>query len=1414
VLLVGAVLLLNSGQRTLSKATSDLVVLGVLLIPFCAAMIYLAGPMTQGLWAGYVYFTLLVLLLVFEPAAAFVMLTLGTAAGIGLLAATAQSRQRGLIKPVSEYLARLGTAGSALIVGYIAMDVLKPSRPFTDFGDLNSLLRILLVMQLVYGALLLLSAWVVQSPMRHVWDHVRRIGIIDATFQFAALTVPFALYTGGLTPTLIVLVLILFQAVRFREVKSTLSQLDHNKRDISALSSVGRAISTGLELEEVFTQVHTRLGELISAAAVTSVLYNEAHDLIEYPAVTTAQSVQKPHKRRLGRGLIDWVIRHRQPLKLNAQTRDNLTSLDIDWSQVNVQAFVGVPLLVGDTLIGALALSHDADPHAFDDLDVAVLQTIAAQVALAIRNANLYSRTLRLSNNMAIINQSMQQVLFNLDRDNLIQTACQIACQVTDSPKAAVFLAHEHLGMKLAGHIGMEALAAEDVSVHYRPDRCQSGPYVEADIDNSSDPELRALAQRGGFRAVLEVPMRSSSMLVGVLAVYRDMPYLFDHDDATLLEMLGSQVIAALDNTDLLQALEIYASEQAQLVYLSRVSSTNLDLEQVVLDLSNILPQMIGLPRVDVGLLSSEEVMDVYRPQAAGRVTVERLTLRGLPEIAAAVRNSQIANPVTLNSSDEHLSPAVRQYLSQHEMSVLMLMPMVVNEQVFGLLMLSANTPITITDTMRRLLEMAIHQVSAQVHNARLYTVTEETLSQQLEQLSLIEDLSQKISQSLNVPTIADNVLDAVLRATHADQAEILLKDSQRGWRVFRELPAQLMTVRVVREEELPLEAQQLAAQDSKARETVTAADGRQVVVMPLLSGERMLGMLRIVGGLQSRLGVKELNFIRSLVGHTAVSIDNAFLLEERQLQVNALARLRELSLQVASSSDDQRITELILEAALALLGGSEAALYAYDARTDELVPTAGMLCMHDGYKPMEPRLATEPLYEAVTSGRLVTVHPSEVMESDAHDNLLYPTIVAMPIRRHSEVTEVLAVGFRSQRVLEQRDLNFAELLMVQVANHLENVTLNRTLRTANKQMRAILDSTRDGIILLDNFGRILDANVQASHLLDVELNQAVGEPFTRFLRQHYANTPLEAQMLTLGTELMGSYRELELAHGDTTVYLQISMLPVRDADGASLGRLLLLRDISEDKQLALLRESLQRMVIHDLRSPLGALITGLSFLQSLVDELDSEIAHDMRRTLDASLESAENLMRLMDTLRDIPRMKDIKLDLQPIHFKALVMKAYEMLETLFVEAKIQFDVLADTDIQITVDVDLMRRVLVNLLHNALKFTPEGGKVLVSAETDAEAGLLRVHVCDTGPGIPPAMRDRIFGEFQQIEGLIPKRGGRGTGLGLTLCKLAVEAHGGRIWVDDHGLLPGACFTFTLPLSPVQDLQQANPLREE
>ncbi len=231
--------------------------------------------------------------------------------------------------------------------------------------------------------------------------------------------------------------------------------------------------------------------------------------------------------------------------------------------------------------------------------------------------------------------------------------------------------------------------------------------------------------------------------------------------------------------------------------------------------------------------------------------------------------------------------------------------------------------------------------------------------------------------------------------------------------------------------------------------------------------------------------------------------------------------------------------------------------------------------------------------------------------------------------------------------------------------------------------------------------------------------------------------------------------------------------------------------------ELLRLREELADMVVHDLRNPLGAVITSLDIFQEInlyQDDFSYDILRSMRR-------SAERMQGLVDTLLDIARLEQGEQILQraPLELPPLAIYLLSELQPL---AEMQGVTLQHTLNEplplVLADARILERVIVNLLDNALKFTPAQGHVYLEAHPDDTGARLRISIVDSGPGIPVAERTRIFEKFTQLPGTLRQR--RGVGLGLTFCRMAIEAHGEHIWIEDGPEGLGNRVNFTLPLA--------------
>lgn len=227
-------------------------------------------------------------------------------------------------------------------------------------------------------------------------------------------------------------------------------------------------------------------------------------------------------------------------------------------------------------------------------------------------------------------------------------------------------------------------------------------------------------------------------------------------------------------------------------------------------------------------------------------------------------------------------------------------------------------------------------------------------------------------------------------------------------------------------------------------------------------------------------------------------------------------------------------------------------------------------------------------------------------------------------------------------------------------------------------------------------------------------------------------------------------------------------------------------------QELEKLRDDLTHMIVHDLRTPLTSLLSGLQTIPYIAD-----LETTQSECLDMSISGGERLLEMINDLLDISKMEDgsLQLALQEVQPNELVERALQQVRSLANDKNVTLQKELGSRIPtIRADENKLVRVLVNLLGNALKFTPRDGTVTVTAHAENDGVLFQV--TDTGEGIPPEYFERIFEKFGQVES---RKSGRkmSTGLGLTFCKMAVEKHGGNIGVKST-LGQGSTFSFTLP----------------
>ncbi|NWG08069.1 MAG: PAS domain-containing protein [Chloroflexi bacterium] len=343
--------------------------------------------------------------------------------------------------------------------------------------------------------------------------------------------------------------------------------------------------------------------------------------------------------------------------------------------------------------------------------------------------------------------------------------------------------------------------------------------------------------------------------------------------------------------------------------------------------------------------------------------------------------------------------------------------------------------------------------------------------------------------------------------------------------------------------------------------------------------------------------------------------------------------------------------------------------------------------------------------------------------------------------------------------------------------------TLNLQLSTLDSErarLATLLDQITDGVLIADAQGIIQFANPAAGRLFQTS------EPIKRSIAEVVRNHQLvEAWRRCQQTRRMQSESvELPARHQ----YLQLVVIP----DQHSSGSLLLVQDLTRIRRLETVRRDFISNLSHELRTPLASLKALTETLQD--GALDDPPA--ARRFIDQIQVEVDALTQMVTELLELSRIESgrFTLDLTPVSPRDLLFSASGRMQLQAERAGLSLRVECAEDLpKVKIDSQRLEQVLVNLIHNAVKFTRAGGEIVLLAE--AEPGVVMFAVQDTGIGIPAEDVSRIFERFYRVD---KSRAGSGTGLGLSIAKHIVEAHKGKIWAESiEG--QGSTFYFTIPI---------------
>jgi len=919
--------------------------------------------------------------------------------------------------------------------------------------------------------------------------------------------------------------------------------------------------------------------------------------------------------------------------------------------------------------------------------------------------------------------------------------------------------------------------------------------------------------------AWLGVPLLQPDRALGCLSIFHTQRgKILTEKDKILLETIAGQAAAAIENALLYEQTHSRAQALSSLNRITTSMSSTLDPERTLEMVCQSVIQVCGGNQSAIYLLDQEHGQ--LKLAHASNLSPAFLSSWAAESRERNVRNAAFHDKAIILVPDLQNSrlPAQQLALLRKEgIQSYADLPLMTHEGTIGMLSVYFASSQRFTQPEVDLLETFAAQAALSVANARAHAETDDALRKRVEQLASLEAIGREMTATLKQEELFSVILDHALQISHAERGHlaIYLEDeralrvsAQKGYASLAALPGQYNP-----NDELAGKAFRTGLpvmfsgpQLSMLHSAWLQPDTQAVLCIPLFSRDKRLGVLVVENHPSGAFSEEDERFLSQLAAQATVAISNANLYQQLEARLREQSLLYQASAQIAASLDMEAVTLAAVDSLAVALDVDGVILSRWNPDTSRLMAQASVIdgkpAFPDNPEPI-PYDTYPALLRALNERKplqwTITTAAHEADRTYLQDVRQCESILIVPLVAGEHTLGLLEAFSYRERSFDENVLRSAQTIASQTAVGMENTNLFQRVSESNDRILAVLNSTNEGILMFNIEGKVLLANPRITDLLLLEEEQLLAMnitesdcPLADLLGYRRADFVNLLTYLQRGKVVQGEQYAFE---NESRSLMRIDS-PVQDTSGQVIGWLVVLRDISEERKLEAAREHLTEMIVHDLRSPLTAILGSLTLLDRVMDEQKETV---VEQALSVSRRSVEQMLGLVNSLLDIAKLESGDLPLERTRFK--VTKLLKEIIEVYVQEANQVGVILNHHVPatfpyMTADREKIQRVIVNLLDNALKFTPTGGEIQLTLNQDEEAMLLTVS--DTGPGIPEEYRERIFERFSQIPGAISRR--RGTGLGLAFAKIAVTAHGGTIWINEppEG---GSAFHIRIPLQP-------------
>lgn len=681
-------------------------------------------------------------------------------------------------------------------------------------------------------------------------------------------------------------------------------------------------------------------------------------------------------------------------------------------------------------------------------------------------------------------------------------------------------------------------------------------------------------------------------------------------------------------------------------------------------------------------------------------------------------------------------------------------------------------------------------ELAARVRSKLRVKHAEDLLRRRNRELSLLPQIGQELSARLDVSELASVVLRRAVETLGAGSAHLLVLnlddqifssvDSPRaipGWDWDKAQPW-LMTKGLIAEVVNTRTGLLVTDTDGEARWYQAGGPVRAVACVPLLGRRGVIGALTLVHAQPGQFTADHLGLLHVIASQAAIAIENAQLYAVEHKRVKELVALNTLTHAIGQFTQSAALFERLPQLMSSALGYPVVTLWWLEAghlvlRSQAGAENAPRLSMM-ALAPQEVAATGQPAYlsggvEERTGARAGT------------GPLPTHSAVAVPMRLAGQVAGVLAIHSRQPNSFQESDRVLLETLAAQVTSALERIRLFESVDQERHRLTAVLRSAADAILVLDAAGRLQLINPAGVRLFtDVETKLGLPLPAGRGYDE------LVDALARSRAEAPGGLNVLQIAWPDRRVF-NVMISPVEQG-----GQVAVLHDVTQFKDLERVKNEFLATASHDLKNPLTAII-GYGDLLERVGPLTAQQTAFLGRIKGAS----QQMFELVQGLLELARMDmGIELKLEPVELGGLAAEIADEFRTQAGAKQQTLHLHRGPGLAAArLDAARMRQALRNLVGNAVKYTPAGGRIELAVTPQADRVQLQVR--DNGLGIPAADLPYIFDKFYRVQA-DDRRQIEGSGLGLAIVKTIVEQQAGAIAVESS-VGQGTCFTVTFPL---------------